>query len=87
MTDKPSIPAPELFPLEEDCFHPDFQKYFKAKRFLTAIELAFSCCIGDAYSVLRDGIESVAHAHKIFKEPAAAGRRSAEVITLFIAIS
>jgi hypothetical protein len=124
MTDKPSILPPELFPLEKDCFHPDFQKYFKAKRqnfflnlttfrslwdclqvlndiltrehdnlehliderhllpktifaaaharFLTAIELAFSCCIGDAYSVLRDGIESVAHAHKIFKEPAAA---------------
>jgi hypothetical protein len=42
-------------------------------RFLNAIELGFSCCIGDAYSVLRDGIESVAHAHKILKEPATAG--------------
>lgn len=41
-------------------------------RFLTAIELGFSCCIGDAYSILRDGIEAVAHAHKIFNEPAAA---------------
>jgi hypothetical protein len=41
-------------------------------RFLTAIELGFSCCIGDAYSILRDGIEAVAHAHKIFKEPTAA---------------
>ena len=41
-------------------------------RFLTAIELGFSCCIGDAYSVLRDGIESVAHAHRIFKDPVAA---------------
>jgi hypothetical protein len=41
-------------------------------RFLTAIELGFSCCIGDAYSVLRDGIEAVAHAHRMFKDPAAA---------------
>jgi hypothetical protein len=42
-------------------------------RFLTAIELGFSCCIGDAYSILRDGIEAVAHAHKILKEPSTAG--------------
>jgi hypothetical protein len=42
-------------------------------RFLTAIELGFSCCIGDAYSILRDGIEAVAHAHKILKEPSSAG--------------
>src|SRR5258707_15861886 len=41
-------------------------------RFLTAIELGYSCCIGDAYSVLRDGIESVAHAYRIFKDPGAA---------------
>jgi hypothetical protein len=41
-------------------------------RFLTAIELAFSCCVGDAYSILRDGIEATTHAHKMFKEPAAA---------------
>ena len=38
-------------------------------RFLTAIELGFSCCIGDCYSILRDGIESISHAHKIFAEP------------------
>jgi hypothetical protein len=42
-------------------------------RFLTAIELGFSYCIGDAYSILRDGIEAVAHAHKILKEPSSAG--------------
>ena len=38
-------------------------------RFLTAIELSFSCCIGDAYSILRDGIESTSHAYKLFHEP------------------
>src|SRR5215472_1426100 len=38
-------------------------------RFLTAIDLSFSCCVGDAYSVLRDGIESISHAYKIFHEP------------------
>jgi hypothetical protein len=38
-------------------------------RILTAIELGFSCCIGDAYSILRDGIELVTHAHKIAVEP------------------
>jgi len=37
-------------------------------RFLTALELGFSCCVGDAYSVLRDGIEAVSHAYKLFKE-------------------
>ena len=120
----PSIPAPELFPIEKECFHSDFREYFKGKRqnffltltmfrplwdclqllndiwmrelsnlehlteqthllpktiftaaharFLTAVELGFSCCIGDGYTILRDGIESVAHAHKIFKEPQAA---------------
>jgi hypothetical protein len=47
-------------------------------RFLTAIELGFSCCIGDAYSILRDGIEAVAHAHKVFKEPAAASAWSSK---------
>ncbi len=41
-------------------------------RFLVAVELGFSCCVGDAYTILRDGIEAVAHAHKMFKEPAAA---------------
>ena len=37
------------------------------------IELGFSSCIGDAYSILRDGIEAVTHAHKISKEPKTAG--------------
>ena len=41
-------------------------------RILTAMELGFSCCIGDAYSILRDGIESVTHAHKIFVDPSSA---------------
>jgi hypothetical protein len=40
-------------------------------RILAAMELGFSCCIGDAYSILRDGIESVTHAHRIFMEPSA----------------
>lgn len=47
-------------------------------RFLTAIELGYSCCIGDAYSVLRDAIEAVAHAHRIFKDPASAAAWSAK---------
>lgn len=124
MTGAPTTPSAELFPIEAECFHSEFQRYFKGKRqnfflslatfrplwdclqllndiwmressnmehlsnqthllpktlfasaharFLTAIELGFSCCIGDAYSVLRDGIEAVAHAHKMFKEPATA---------------
>jgi hypothetical protein len=38
-------------------------------RFLTAMELGFACCVGDAYGVLRDGIETVSHAYKVFKEP------------------
>jgi len=38
-------------------------------KFISALELGFSCCIGDAYSLLRDGIEFTAHAHKIFSEP------------------
>jgi hypothetical protein len=38
-------------------------------KFINAVELGFSCCIGDAYSLLRDGIEFTAHAHKIFSEP------------------
>lgn len=38
-------------------------------RFLTAIELGFSCLIGDAYSILRDGIESVSHAYKLSHRP------------------
>ncbi len=38
-------------------------------RFVMAMELGFSCCIGDAYSVLRGGVEAVAQAHKIHREP------------------
>ncbi len=38
-------------------------------RFVIAMELGFSCCIGDAYSVLRGGVEAVAQAHKIHREP------------------
>jgi len=124
MADKPNVPVAELFPVEAECFHDEFQRYFKGKRqnfflslksfrrlwdclqllndiwmredsdlehltdqfhllpktifssahvrFLTAIELGFSCCIGDAYSVLRDGIEAVAHAHRIYRDPASA---------------
>jgi hypothetical protein len=123
---KLTVPDAELFPIERECFHAEYQKYFKAKRqnfflsltafhrlwdclqllndiwmrglsdvehlhdqtllmpklifasahgrFLTAIELGFCACIGDAYSVLRDGIEAVAHAHKILKEPTTAGK-------------
>jgi hypothetical protein len=54
-----------------DQFHmlPSLLFYAARARFLVAVELGFSCCIGDAYSILRDGIELVTHAHKIFKEP------------------
>ena len=38
-------------------------------RFLVALELAFSCCTSDAANILRSGIESVAHACKILREP------------------
>jgi hypothetical protein len=41
-------------------------------RILTAMELGFSCCIGDSYSILRDGIEAVTHAHKLSVEPSTA---------------
>jgi hypothetical protein len=43
---------------------------FAHSKFLVAIELGFSCCVGDSYSILRNGIEATAHAHKIFREPA-----------------
>jgi hypothetical protein len=39
-------------------------------RYLNSIELAFSRCTGDAYTILRDGIEAVAHAAKMVREPA-----------------
>jgi hypothetical protein len=38
-------------------------------RFLAAMELGFSCCVGDAYGSIRGGIEAVAQAHKIYREP------------------
>jgi len=41
-------------------------------------ELGFSCCIGEAWNVLRSGIESVAHAHKIYREPQLAAVWSAK---------
>jgi len=38
-------------------------------QFRIALELGFSCCIGEAWNVLRSGIESIAHAHKLCREP------------------
>lgn len=38
-------------------------------QFRIAFELGFSCCIGEAWNVLRSAIESVAHAHKTLREP------------------
>jgi hypothetical protein len=38
-------------------------------KFRVAFELAFSCCLGEAWDTLRGAIESVAHAHKIVREP------------------
>jgi hypothetical protein len=38
-------------------------------RFLLAMELGFSCCIGDAFGSIRGGIEAVAQAYKIHREP------------------
>ena len=34
-----------------------------------ALELGFSCCIGEAWNVVRSGIEAVGHACKIMREP------------------
>jgi hypothetical protein len=34
-----------------------------------AMELAFSACLGEAKSILRDAIESVAHAHVMLRDP------------------
>ena len=38
-------------------------------KYRVGMELAFSCCIVEAWGVLRVGIESVAYAHKIYREP------------------
>jgi hypothetical protein len=125
MSTPPRPPPSELFPIEKDCVHTEYEKYFKGKRqnfflsltafrplwdclqllndiwmremsdlehlsdemhllpktifssaharYLNAIELAFSSCIGDAYSILRDGIEAVAHAAKMVREPTTIG--------------
>jgi hypothetical protein len=56
-----SIQASQMLPLV-------IFKYAHSK-FLVAIELGFSCCVADSYSILRNGIEATAHAHKIFREP------------------
>lgn len=34
-----------------------------------AFELAFSCCLGEAWDILRGAIESFAHGHKLIREP------------------
>ncbi len=39
-------------------------------KMLIAMELAFSSCLTEAYSILRDAIESVAHGHRLFSDPA-----------------
>jgi hypothetical protein len=39
-------------------------------KFRIALELGFSCCLGEAWDALRGAIESVAHGHKISREPA-----------------
>jgi len=38
-------------------------------KMLVSMELAFSECIPEAHSILRDGIESVAHGHWLFSDP------------------
>jgi hypothetical protein len=39
-------------------------------KFRIALELGFSCCLGEAWDALRGAIESATHAHKIAREPA-----------------
>jgi hypothetical protein len=38
-------------------------------KFRIALELGFSCCLGEAWDTVRGAIESVAHAHKLIREP------------------
>ena len=38
-------------------------------KMLVSMELAFSGCIPEAHSILRDAIESVAHGHRLFSDP------------------
>jgi hypothetical protein len=39
-------------------------------KMLIAMELGFSGCLTEAHSILRDAIESVAHGHRLFSDPA-----------------
>ena len=39
-------------------------------KMLIAMELGFSSCLTEAHSILRDAIESVAHGHRLFSDPA-----------------
>jgi hypothetical protein len=55
--------------LESTQMLPSLLFLYAHSRFVVAMELGFSCCIGDAYSVLRGGIEAVAQAHKIHRDP------------------
>lgn len=51
---------------------PDVSGYFDDDghaKFRLAREVAFSACLGEAWDLLRGGIESVAHASKILREP------------------
>jgi hypothetical protein len=38
-------------------------------QFRVARELGFSCCFGEAWNTIRSGIEAVAHAYKLVREP------------------
>src|SRR5258708_8645431 len=39
-------------------------------KMLIAMELGFSGCLTEAHSILRDAVESAAHGHRLFSEPA-----------------
>jgi hypothetical protein len=54
----------------------DLEKMFPGILFMNAhaklriaFEMGFSCCLAEAWDALRGAIESVAHAHKIIREP------------------
>jgi hypothetical protein len=58
---KPPGNANQLFPLV---------LYFNAHaKIRISIELALSGCLAEARSILRDGVESVAHAHRMLTDP------------------
>jgi hypothetical protein len=55
----------------------DINKMFPPTLFMNAhlkmlivLELGFSGCLAEAHSILRDAIESVAHGHRLFFDPA-----------------